>query len=227
MTNQVISLLHLLEVALHTNRDTNELTTRVPILPPFAPVYRDWPAGFVHFGDVFDVPRLSSALGIEILEWRDLKLLSKEAMAERSTVNLPNNPAYGMEMLDSYFEKDELGCWSIIMTQFADRAPRPGVGRSTWPWHGDVPSAVGIDVAWTAVPSESVFTTIQKTGTLVVDLEFLGQLGDEKTGEGFIEKGLTTYSENSQNQMRPEDQLLCFDFLYYTAFKKVGGHFKI
>lgn len=51
------------------------LTNRIPIIGPFAPTHvgNDNEAGFIPFGDVFDVPRLAKALHIPVLEWRDVK----------------------------------------------------------------------------------------------------------------------------------------------------------
>jgi hypothetical protein len=221
VTNQVISLLHLLRVAIHTK---SEGEIRTPILPPFAPIHVNRIAGFMPFGDVFDVPRLSTALGIEILEWRDLKIIPKDPLYKPR----PQDAVEGLsqtEVLDSDDKKDELGCWSLIMTQFPQFSPEPGKKHDTWPWHGDVPSALGLDVAWTAVPSKGVFTTMEREGSLVVDLGFLELLGDEKRRDGFIEEGLPIWTETSQHQLKPDTQLLCFDFLYYTAFNRVGTPF--
>jgi hypothetical protein len=64
------------------------LSSRTPIIPPFAPSHLPRVAGFPPFGDVFDVPRLSAAINTPLLEWRDVK-------REDST------------------EMDQVGCWSI------------------------------------------------------------------------------------------------------------------
>lgn len=51
------------------------LTRRVPIIGPFAPTHvgtaKD--AGFIPFGDLYDVPRMARELEWPIVEWRDVK----------------------------------------------------------------------------------------------------------------------------------------------------------
>ncbi|KZT51347.1 hypothetical protein CALCODRAFT_503652 [Calocera cornea HHB12733] len=66
------------------------LTQRVPILGPFVPSHLSQTAGYIPFGDVFDVPRLARDMGAPVLEWGDVK----DADA-------------GVE--------EELGCWSAWM----------------------------------------------------------------------------------------------------------------
>ncbi|KZT51348.1 hypothetical protein CALCODRAFT_138136 [Calocera cornea HHB12733] len=64
-TNDVMTYANLIHLAL--------LTSRIPILPPFAPSHLPQEAGFPPVGEVFDIPRLSKAIGIPILEWKDVK----------------------------------------------------------------------------------------------------------------------------------------------------------
>ncbi|KAH8110631.1 hypothetical protein DFH11DRAFT_1730083 [Phellopilus nigrolimitatus] len=93
-TNDFMTYINLLYLAL--------LSGRTAVLPPFAPSHVGSAAGFVPFGDVFDVPRLSRSLhNHPIIEWRDLK-------RERST------------------QRDALGCWSIWATAApgGESAPR-------------------------------------------------------------------------------------------------------
>lgn len=76
------------------------ITSRIPIIPPFAPSHVDHDGGFPPFGDVFDVPRLSAAIHSPLLEWRDVKQENSTAL-------------------------DELGCWSIWGTVgSSDHSPR-------------------------------------------------------------------------------------------------------
>ncbi|KAH8825520.1 hypothetical protein DL96DRAFT_1499772 [Flagelloscypha sp. PMI_526] len=80
-TNDVMTYMNLIYLAL--------LTQRVPIIPHFTP---GWVTGSsIEFGLVFDVPKLSEALGIPILEWHGVK------DPQSTTV-------------------DTLGCWNIWQT---------------------------------------------------------------------------------------------------------------
>lgn len=61
-------------------------------------------AGFMHFGDVFDLPRLRQSLGMPLIEWRELK----DIEAGRK---LPLEP---------------LGCWSLWQPyDRMNQKPRP------------------------------------------------------------------------------------------------------
>lgn len=71
------------------------LTNRTAVLPPFAPSHLGSTAGYVDVGDVFDLPRLSSAIGVPIIQWSDLKRPESEHL-------------------------DTLGCWSIWATAATD-----------------------------------------------------------------------------------------------------------
>ena len=69
------------------------LTKRVPILARFAPTHVGNEAGFIPFSEIFDLPRMSKALGIPLIEWGQLK-------------NLTNEPV------------EDIGCWGTHTTLF-------------------------------------------------------------------------------------------------------------
>ncbi|KZP14748.1 hypothetical protein FIBSPDRAFT_751371 [Athelia psychrophila] len=75
-TNDVMSIANLIYVAIQSDR--------IPIVPDFSG-YR-----FISFGEVFDIPQLSAALRIPILEWNQVKDYRGETR-----------------------ESDSLGCWSV------------------------------------------------------------------------------------------------------------------
>jgi hypothetical protein len=64
----------------------------VPILSRLGPdlghLFHGDTSAYLRFGEIFDLPRLSSTLGVPILEWDDVKNLTS----------------------DIY---DEIGCWSV------------------------------------------------------------------------------------------------------------------
>lgn len=64
------------------------ITERVPILPRFIPSHIGPDALDIPFGHVFDVPRLSKAIGLPILEWEQVKDVDSTVV-------------------------DELGCWAL------------------------------------------------------------------------------------------------------------------
>ncbi|KAJ7780321.1 hypothetical protein DFH07DRAFT_794610 [Mycena maculata] len=86
--NQVMQYMNLIYLGL--------ITERIPILAPFTPNGHVISAGFVEFGEVFDIPRLEEEMGLRILEW--------------SQVKDPNS-----EMLE------DLGCWKLPLVEAEQR----------------------------------------------------------------------------------------------------------
>lgn len=58
----------------------------MPILGPFAPTHvgRDDVAGFIPFGDIYDVERMATELGFPIVEWRDVKKPKAEGQSNEA-----------------------------------------------------------------------------------------------------------------------------------------------
>ncbi|KZO99639.1 hypothetical protein CALVIDRAFT_354484 [Calocera viscosa TUFC12733] len=81
-TNDVMTYGNMLYLAL--------LTQRVPILGPFVPSHLQASAGYIPFGDVFDIPRMARDMNWPLLEWSDVK------DADRGV-------------------QEEVGCWSAWM----------------------------------------------------------------------------------------------------------------
>jgi len=93
-------------------------------------------------------------------------------------------------------------------------------------WHGDVPKALSLDVSWTPIPAEEVSSA--REGTNIADLDYLVSLGEERERiialYGIEEENLLSseylprLSDISRLSIEPDNQLLCFDFLFYTSF---------
>ncbi|KAJ7103376.1 hypothetical protein B0H15DRAFT_209997 [Mycena belliarum] len=64
-TNDVMTYMNLIYLGL--------ITERIPIIPEFIPSHIGGHVPPIPFGEVFDVPRLRNALGVSVLEWRDVK----------------------------------------------------------------------------------------------------------------------------------------------------------
>jgi len=81
------------------------LTERVPIIGPFTPSHAiagRFDTGDIHFSEVFDIDYLSKAIGIPVLEWREVKKPSSN-------------------------EVEDIGCWSVWQaTQTREPEPRFG-----------------------------------------------------------------------------------------------------
>ncbi|KAJ7741894.1 hypothetical protein B0H16DRAFT_1728412 [Mycena metata] len=73
-SSQVIQFMNLLYLA--------RLTERVPIVPRFQPVHLKGNVSSIDFGDVFDLPALRKELRTPILQWRQVKDLTSEAVED-------------------------------------------------------------------------------------------------------------------------------------------------
>ncbi|PFH49812.1 hypothetical protein AMATHDRAFT_146793 [Amanita thiersii Skay4041] len=92
-TNDVITYMNLLYLA--------TVTERIPVIGMFIPSHIGFEVESIDFGKVFDVPRLSKALNIPVLEWHEVK--------DRNST-----------------ETDELGCWNVWeAVQDREHKPRP------------------------------------------------------------------------------------------------------
>jgi len=92
-TNVVMSYANLIYLAL--------LTERTPIIPKFVSSHMDSDTPPFIFGEVFDVPRLSQAIGIHLLEWHEVKDPESQVL-------------------------DDIGCWTVWETvQYHIAIPEP------------------------------------------------------------------------------------------------------
>ncbi|KIM88674.1 hypothetical protein PILCRDRAFT_813643 [Piloderma croceum F 1598] len=91
-TNDVMTYANMIYLA--------RITDRVPVLPPFVPLHIGGDAGSIPFGDVFNTTRLGQAIGIPVVEWRDVKRPGSHIL-------------------------DEIGCWDVWQpTQYEEQQPR-------------------------------------------------------------------------------------------------------
>ncbi|KAG2128627.1 uncharacterized protein EDB93DRAFT_1256626 [Suillus bovinus] len=97
-TNDVITYANLIYLAL--------ITERMPIIPKFLSNHIDPSAPPFVFGEVFDVPRLSQAIGIHLLQWHEVKDPESQVL-------------------------DDLGCWTVWETvQQNIESPEPRLNPS-------------------------------------------------------------------------------------------------
>ncbi|KAG9118290.1 hypothetical protein FRC07_007265 [Ceratobasidium sp. 392] len=170
-------------------------TGRTPVIPPFTPshVGSMSEVGPVAFGDIFDVPRLASELGMHILEWDELKNPAPAASPNVSS------------------EIEQLGCWSAWTLNKADgNRPRESVA----------PAWYNIDISYTPIPESFTLSQGLKADQYYASLWSLASLGFPKTRDWAwsVQKSrATSLTTGSGGQLMPDDQMLCFDLLYYVG----------
>ncbi|KIO28199.1 hypothetical protein M407DRAFT_72081, partial [Tulasnella calospora MUT 4182] len=195
MTNEVMVWMNMVHLGLHSNR--------TPILFPLAGGEDHVGLGpeTLSAGNVFDLPRLSQAIQHPVLDWQDVK---------RGRYHLP------WDGVDYHWHDDDelLGCWSIFQTLTASKMPRIK----------EMPHFLHLDVQYTAVPP-----TVELDGTEGGHTSFtaLSQL-ISPTGRSealSAQPPLPIYGERplppTTPHPEPDDQLACFDNLYWVWSAKV------
>ncbi|KAG8899903.1 hypothetical protein FRC01_010332, partial [Tulasnella sp. 417] len=190
MTNDVMVLMNLIYLGMHSNR--------TPILFPLAGSEDHLGRGpeTLGAGNVFDLPRLSQAIGHQVLDWQDVK---------RGRYNLP----WGGEDYNAHDDDELVGCWSIYQTLSAEKKP---LDR-------EMPHFLHLDVQYTGVPLSVEFT---KLGTGQTSFKLLSHLLSS-TGRSealSAQLPLPTWGKRPLPPTtpfpEPDDQLACFDNLYWV-----------
>ncbi len=110
---QMFNLVHL---ALKLRESESTSAELVPILPPFVPTYH-LKSGFVPtlpFSEVFDIDRLSAAVNLPIVEFKQLK--SVEPCCGETDNARPSDQWRQKEQVPNV--RDSLSCWGSLQTQF-------------------------------------------------------------------------------------------------------------
>ena len=167
------------------------LTNRTAVLPPFAPSHIGSAAGFVNVGDVFDLPRLSEAMNIPIIQWSDLKRPESEHI-------------------------DELGCWSIwatAATKPEERKPRHNIIEphlSLDVSYTPIPSSALI------LPRPQFNNDPHTRFSSLAALTF-----PNGRNRANIPSAARFPSPHSEHTSLPDEQMACFDFPYYLAAEAI------
>ncbi|KAH7916414.1 hypothetical protein BJ138DRAFT_468258 [Hygrophoropsis aurantiaca] len=171
-TNDVMTYGNLLYLAV--------ITDRVPIIPKFIPSHIGGSVPPIAFGGVFDVPRLSQAIGKPILEWHEVKDVDSKTL-------------------------DDLGCWNVWeVVQKDEHKPR---GSFLYDW-------LKLDISYTRAPSW-IKLTAPEVDDKHASFWSLARLGFPTARSESVQSILPSPEHN--HSLPPDEQLLCFDYLYYVG----------
>jgi hypothetical protein len=145
-----MSYVHLIQLAV--------LTRRSPILGPFTPTHIGYHSGLIPFSRIFDIDYLSNAINLPILEWHNVKNLTNPDPVKQASAEFHNY--YGGA-------QEEIGCWSVWMTQRGNGEPARG---------GLQPGALNLDVSWTPIP----FDKKVDSGDIYWNIHALAELAFKK-----------------------------------------------
>ncbi|KAL1940582.1 hypothetical protein VTO73DRAFT_8017 [Trametes versicolor] len=164
------------------------ISGRIPIVPPFTS-YIDGAASPLAFSDIFDVPRLVLALNAPVLEWHMVK---------------------DLERAQSENVKDALGCWNIWeVDNLQSKGPRGSYSTTL----------LNLDISYTRAPasvklipnyehdSHSTFWSLAKLAFPEGRADALSRPHENPTRK----------SEGNGIALPPDEQLACFDYLYYVC----------
>ncbi|KIO33664.1 hypothetical protein M407DRAFT_65342 [Tulasnella calospora MUT 4182] len=165
------------------------ISRRIPILGPLLPMKSHLGAGgkTIDFGEIFDLPRLSQAIQTPILQWSDVKKASGA-------------------------ETDFIGCWSLW----------PTVNKNAHEPHGSaLPSFLHLGIVWTQAPN---WIKLTHDGGFTASLSALAKMllpeGRQQVLSTPEARAGVTYDgipEEISAQLYPDDQLACFDILYWVG----------
>jgi len=154
---------------------------RVPIIGQFHPTHVGEEAGFLHFGDVFDVPRLSKLIRMPVLEWRQVKDEKSE-------------------------EVEEVGCWSAWAVSGPD---------GDKPRHSFIPEILKLDISYTDAPKETKMSP--EPADWFILFWPLAQLAYPEGRRQTIQDNEARLSPINNVTHPPDEQLVCYDFLYFAG----------
>jgi hypothetical protein len=203
------------------------LTGRTPILPQFVGIHHlGIELGSIPFSEVFDVPRLSRAIGMDMVDWTEVKALPKPIPTKDEGEKDPSGEGGDDEDdedqdidVDKLTEPahEQLGCWSSWA----------GVPESDGASHreGHIPTLLGLDISYTPTPPAAALGHNSH-------LSFWG-LAKLAYKQGRVEalmemRGKTMASAkgwDGGHTSLPDEQVLCFDFLYYVCASEVSRGF--
>ncbi|KAI0369986.1 hypothetical protein BV20DRAFT_996130 [Pilatotrama ljubarskyi] len=179
-TNDQITIGNLIYLAL--------IAGRIPILPPFTS-YIGSNSAPIPFSEIFDLPRMVSALNSPILEWHMVKDIER-SHAENA--------------------KDEIGCWNIWeVDNMQSDGPRGSYSTVL----------LNLDISYTRAPqsvklipnyehdSHSTFWSLAKLAFPEGRAQVLANPSAHPIRP----------SESSKVMLPPDEQLVCYDYLYYVC----------
>ncbi|KAG8888922.1 hypothetical protein FRB98_006464 [Tulasnella sp. 332] len=176
------------------------ISQRIPILPPFAPAgIHVGAAAAIDFSEIFDLPALSKAIQWPILEWSDVKRAKYNESIVMGDSILPG------------VERDKLGCWSTwAMVDGSHRAA-----------HSVMPQLLALDIVYTSVPRSTKLTNTDDPHVTFSGLaSILMPQGRVHALDGTETLSTMSFEDRMEgNVLEPDDQLACFDLLYFVSAK--------
>lgn len=168
----------------------------MPIIPPIIPAaHVSKSAGIISFGSIFNLTILRTALRFPVLEWSDVK-------------TLPHNASVLDELKSDDPTVEHFGCWST-------RERTSNNPSSTPPSE----NLLRLDLSFTRVPTFAFFDekNEKENWTTFFGLSATILPGGHAHKDADPERLQLMRNSRLGSELKPEDQLACFDFLYYVT----------
>lgn len=177
------------------------LTKRVPILARFAPTHVGNAAGFIPFSEIFDLPRMSKAIGIPMVEWGQLKNLTSEPL-------------------------EDIGCWDTHTTLFnggvlhSVSEERYGLGAVLVVLHTSFSiTSLFIDISYTPIPESARIAHDNKE--IKANFMAVAALTYPETRKQAIARPPYPVipSRTHHHTLPPDEQVECYDYTYDCTYR--------
>ncbi|KZT38416.1 hypothetical protein SISSUDRAFT_1021527 [Sistotremastrum suecicum HHB10207 ss-3] len=198
------------------------LTRRTPILSPFHPSHIGKDASLIPFSKIFDIERLSAELHMPLVEFEDIKNTSDY----QHDLDPVTRGYYGGET-------ESMGCWTLWPTQAANGAGARSLAQDS----------LSLDLSFTPIPfgheiekpylhwnlhylAELAFPAGRKDGIKQAQSfnENLAKIMSSKPNnkDAIPEPRKIPFPNKKGEQIDPDEQVACFDFVYFTGMYKGG-----
>jgi hypothetical protein len=187
------------------------LSNRIPIVPPIIPpgwvrAYASLElllpkfnfsltaidAGMIPFGDIFNLTNLRANLRSPVLEWTDVKLLKPNASVQDE--NVGDDPTL-----------ERIGCWST--------RKRTSLSPT---WVGHAENLLKLDLSFTRVPDFAYFNETDQEDFHTKFSSLAALTWPKHPHPSALNRPLMAKSRFGA-RLPPEDQLACFDLLYFVS----------
>jgi len=180
------------------------ITDRIPIVSMFIPSHIGGDKPPIDFGSVFDVQRLARGIGIPVLEWHEVKNRSSNVL-------------------------DELGCWNTWeAVQYDEAFPRKSVVPNLLSLGTFLPTKRPWTMLITQIQSDISYTKAPSWIKVVPHFEhdkhaYFWALASLAFPEGRQENLQPPLASPIHHAfLPPDEQLLCYDYLYYACAHQVS-----
>lgn len=150
-------------------------------------------AGMIPFGELFNLTTLRANLRHPVLEWADVKVI-------------PRNASVEVEIQSSDANVENIGCWSTN---------KRTVSGPTWVRGAE--NVLKIDMSFTRVPDFAYMNASDKAEVHTTFPALSSLIWPRHPNAATRNLPLMAHSRLNKHSLPPDEQLACFDLLYFVS----------